>query len=1164
MENLRGRSRLSVRLSGGLFACLLAAAVVFSGCQQQISYPAPTISKIDPDTIQAGSPTFELTVTGGNLTPSSTVSFNNSRLQLFVFTSTSSITVRVPAALVQTPGQVPVTVVTPQPGGGTAKPALTFTIVAGPSPVPQISSLSPSGVFTGSGQFTLTLTGNNFVPQSGVNVGGSARATQYVNATTLRTTIVASDVANGGTLQVVVTNPPPGGGTSNTATLSVTNPFPILGSVAPTSILAGGNGTQLTLSGSGYVPNSVVMINGTSRTTTFGNSGQLQAALTAADLATAGVDQVQVVNPPPGGGTSPALTFAVNPTGLDGMPALVDLAPDGTQANNAICGASPCPSGGTPTLATAGPSISQTGQLVAFASNSTNLVANTTNGLSEIFVRDTCLSSTGVSGGGSSCVPKSFLTSLAPTGVAADGPSAEPSLDSNGTHVAYTSTASNLVNSVPVAGGTRQVYLQPTCVTASGTVTTCSAANSGAAELVSTSADGQSAGNAESYSPAISPEGQYVAFVSQATNLVSPSINPVAPQVYIYGACSTTQTTGAGATVALSGKANATTTTDSSGNYTFSGLANGNYTVTPSNAGYTFAPASQDVTVNGADMTGINFNGATVPSIYSISGTITPASDGAGAAVTLSGSANATTTADALGNFVFNGVADGTYSVVPRKAGFSFSPSNSSVSVNGANVTGLNFAASTQAFSLSGTVTPAADGAGTILTLSGGAIGTAIADGSGNYGFADLADGSYTITPSKAGYSFSPLNRAVNISGGNLTKLDFTASALSASYSISGTITAPPPPACTQKAHLVSSPDGNSPADAPSSQPSISSQGSYVAFTSSATNLGPSAPNPSGAQEVFVQSTCITGASGCTKSTTLVSTPDGTTPANGSSSEPSISSDGRFIAFASTATNLGTSSGGMQQIYVRDTCVGVPAATPPTCTPATYLVSTADGTTPANAPAEHPSVNQQCGTVGTSTSVCATGQFIAFATKATNLGANVQNGVENVFSRNTCLGLASTATCTPNTFLASQPSGTSPLPANGDSIVPSLSGDGRAVSFISSASNLVTRDNNNLADIFLAGALTSYNLTVTLQGSGSGTVTDTQGKIGCALTTGTQSGTCAAPYLSGSSVTLTATAASGSNFKGWAGDVTTTQCPATSTTCTVTMTGDMSVTASFQ
>ncbi|HXJ15892.1 MAG TPA: hypothetical protein VNM68_01700, partial [Candidatus Polarisedimenticolia bacterium] len=130
--------------------------------------------------------------------------------------------------------------------------------------------------------------------------------------------------------------------------------------------------------------------------------------------------------------------------------------------------------------------------------------------------------------------------------------------------------------------------------------------------------------------------------------------------------------------------------------------------------------------------------------------------------------------------------------------------------------------------------------------------------------------------------------------------------------------------------------------------------------------------------------------------------------------------------------------------------------------------------------------------------------------------------------------------------------------------VPSISGDGRTVSFISSASNLVTRDNNSLADIFLAGALTSYNLTLNLQGSGSGSVTDTLRKVSCTLTTGTQSGTCAAGYLSGSSVTLTATAASGSSFKGWGGDVTATQCPATATTCTITITSNMTVTATFQ
>ncbi len=64
---------------------------------------------------------------------------------------------------------------------------------------------------------------------------------------------------------------------------------------------------------------------------------------------------------------------------------------------------------------------------------------------------------------------------------------------------------------------------------------------------------------------------------------------------------------GSGATVALSGTASASTTADASGNYSFTGLANGSYTVTPSLAGDIFSPASQPVTVNGANVPAVNF-----------------------------------------------------------------------------------------------------------------------------------------------------------------------------------------------------------------------------------------------------------------------------------------------------------------------------------------------------------------------------------------------------------------------------------------------------------------------------------------------------------------------------------------------------------------------------
>jgi O-glycosyl hydrolase len=51
------------------------------------------------------------------------------------------------------------------------------------------------------------------------------------------------------------------------------------------------------------------------------------------------------------------------------------------------------------------------------------------------------------------------------------------------------------------------------------------------------------------------------------------------------------------------------------------------------------------------------------------------------------------------------------------------------------------------------------------------------ADASGNYTFAGLANGTYTVTPSKTGYTFTPTSRAVTLSGANRTGTNFTASA---------------------------------------------------------------------------------------------------------------------------------------------------------------------------------------------------------------------------------------------------------------------------------------------------------------------------------------------------------------------------------------------------
>ena len=76
---------------------------------------------------------------------------------------------------------------------------------------------------------------------------------------------------------------------------------------------------------------------------------------------------------------------------------------------------------------------------------------------------------------------------------------------------------------------------------------------------------------------------------------------------------------------------------------------------------------------------------------WTISGTISPPSAGAGATVSLSGASTATVNADASGNYSFTGLANGTYAVTPTQTGYTFTPTSQSVTINGANGASVNF-----------------------------------------------------------------------------------------------------------------------------------------------------------------------------------------------------------------------------------------------------------------------------------------------------------------------------------------------------------------------------------------------------------------------------------------------------------------------------------------
>src|SRR5205085_3074958 len=138
---------------------------------------------------------------------------------------------------------------------------------------------------------------------------------------------------------------------------------------------------------------------------------------------------------------------------------------------------------------------------------------------------------------------------------------------------------------------------------------------------------------------------------------------------------------------------------------------------------------------------------------YSVSGNLS--ANGNGATVMLSGTMSQTVTADASGNYSFGFLISGSYTVTPSKPGYAFSPPNQLVSVTGSSISNLNFTAN-QTFSISGSITPSTSGSGATVTLIGAGSTTTTADGSGNYTFPAVVNGSYTVTPSKLGFGFTP------------------------------------------------------------------------------------------------------------------------------------------------------------------------------------------------------------------------------------------------------------------------------------------------------------------------------------------------------------------------------------------------------------------------
>lgn len=231
---------------------------------------------------------------------------------------------------------------------------------------------------------------------------------------------------------------------------------------------------------------------------------------------------------------------------------------------------------------------------------------------------------------------------------------------------------------------------------------------------------------------------------------------------------------------------------------------------------------------------------------------------------------------------------------------------------------------------------------------------------------------------------------------------------------------------------LVSESSAHQQANSYSLAPSLSADGRYVAFKSFADNLVPADINSS--SDVFIRDTLM-------ETTQLVSVSLSGSPGNADSATPIISADGSLIVFDSFASDLVPNDiNKVGDVFIRDLALAT-----------TTRVSVSTDGTQSN----HGSGGQ--GFLITSV-ISASGQFVAFTSKAANLVPDDTNEVDDVFVHDRFAATTSRVSLS-----------TTGQQLQGDPQVDTLaiSGDGKQIAFSSSAVNLVPHDTNAVEDVFV-------------------------------------------------------------------------------------------------
>ncbi len=228
---------------------------------------------------------------------------------------------------------------------------------------------------------------------------------------------------------------------------------------------------------------------------------------------------------------------------------------------------------------------------------------------------------------------------------------------------------------------------------------------------------------------------------------------------------------------------------------------------------------------------------------------------------------------------------------------------------------------------------------------------------------------------------------------------------------------------------------------------SISADGRFIAFASAAGNLV--AEETGAGSQVFVRDMCAgpTASKSCVARTEQIPVDRKYAAGRSQGENPSISADGRYVAFVVFGTN---SSPEPSQVLLQDTCAGPDA--PASCVPSAVLISASSAGKPGDGQSGTPLVDGD-------------GRFVVFQSSASNLVAETSKSKTNVFLRDTCFGPTASDGCTPaTTFISAETAGVS---TNSDAFAPWISSSGRYISFLSGISMIAKRQYSGETYLFV-------------------------------------------------------------------------------------------------